>query len=67
MFFFSESGVAKSRKRTTKEEGGRSNGGPVKKGEEVERVELWGQAHEGKALLLFLFSFGQVGRMSPRR
>jgi hypothetical protein len=61
MFFFSENGVARSRKRTTKEEEGRSKGGPVKKGEEVERVELWGQAHEGKALFCSYSLSGRLG------
>jgi hypothetical protein len=53
--------VARSRWRTTKEEEGRSKGDAVKKGEEVERVELWGRAHEGKALLCSYSVLGRLG------
>ena len=41
------------------EEGG-SKRGRVKKGE-VERVELWGRAHEGKALLCSYSVSGRLG------
>jgi|SRR6266850_2745073 len=45
----------------TKEEEGGSKGDAVKKGEEVERVELWGRAHEGKALLCSYSVLGRLG------